>query len=488
MAKPDLHSIGALKEIAPFQWLISRQDHPNMKVDGLVFADEQLVQAAMQDKALEQVHHVACLPGIVGRALAMPDIHWGYGFPIGGVAAFDVETGIVSPGGVGYDINCGVRLIRSDLREEDLRPRLEALVKALYQAVPSGVGSKGRINLKPSMMNQVLHRGAAWAVEQGFGTDEDLAHTESQGVIANADDDLVSTRAKERGAQQLGTLGSGNHFLEIQKVDELFDSEVARGLGLEKGQICILIHCGSRGLGYQVCDDFLPLFIQSARYYGIELPDRQLACAPVKSREGQDYLAAMAAAANYAWANRQCITHWVRESFEKVFQKSWGALGLRLVYDVAHNIAKIENHQVGGQILPVCVHRKGATRSFPADHSDVPADYRHLGQPVLIPGSMGTASYVAVGAPQAMTLSFGSTAHGAGRVLSRQGALKKFKHQTLLPALAAKGIEVMAHNRKTLVEEAPGAYKEIDRVVEVAHRLGLSKKAARLVPMGVIKG
>lgn len=459
-----------------------------MKVDGLVFADEQLMQAAMQDKALEQVRNVACLPGIVGYALAMPDIHWGYGFPIGGVAAFDLEQGVISPGGVGYDINCGVRLIRSDLQEKDLRPHLQTLVKVLYQTVPSGVGSEGRITLKPAMMKKALRDGAAWAVAQGYGTAGDLDHTESLGRLPEADDELVSSRAKERGTQQLGTLGSGNHFLEIQKVDEIYDQTAAQAFGLEKGQITILIHCGSRGLGYQVCDDFLPVFMQASRKYGSELPDRQLACAPVKSREGQDYFAAMAAAANYAWANRQCITHWVRESFEQVFRKSWSALGLRLVYDVAHNIAKIETHQVEGRSLPVCVHRKGATRSFPAGHPDIPEDYRSIGQPVLIPGSMGTASYVAVGTTRARTLSFGSTAHGAGRLLSRHGALKKIKGQALLREMAAKGIEVMAHNRKTLVEEAPQAYKDIDRVVDVVHCLGLSGKVARLVPMGVIKG
>jgi len=477
-----------LEKIDAYRWRIPKNAHPRMRVDGIVYASEPLMEAIRQDQALQQVMNVAQLPGIVGASLAMPDIHWGYGFAIGGVAAFDLQDGVVSPGGVGYDINCGVRLLRSNLSRGEVVTKMDRLVPALYHAVPAGVGSEGRLRVKGHELDWVLNRGAEWAISQGYGWAEDLERTESGGRLDSADAAQVSERARERGGPQIGTLGSGNHFLEVQAVDQVYDPEVAGRFGLEKGGVTVMIHCGSRGLGYQVCDDHLVAFRNVSRRCGIELPDIQLACGPVESPEGRDYLAAMAAAANYAWANRQCIAHWVREAFEQVFQASAESLGLHLVYDVAHNIAKIETHTVDGRDRKLCVHRKGATRAFPAGHAEVSEYYRSVGQPVLIPGSMGTASYVCVGTDRAMTETFGSTAHGAGRMLSRHEALRRTRGRALVQELEDKGIKVQVRERKTLGEEVPEAYKDIDRVVDAVHQAGISRKVARLVPLGVIKG
>lgn len=477
-----------LEPAGPNLWRIPQDQHPGMRVDGLVFASSELLQDVFRDQALSQVINVAHLPGIVTASLAMPDIHWGYGFPIGGVAAFDAETGVVSPGGVGYDINCGVRLLASNVELGEVAPRLRDLLAALYRNVPAGVGSEGRITLKPAELKRVLELGSRWAVQQGYGWQEDLERTENEGRLSGADSELLSARARERGLGQLGTLGSGNHFLEVQAVDEIFDQAGAEAYGLRVGQVTVMIHCGSRGLGYQVCEDFLEVLRRATRTYGMELPDPQLACAPVSSPEGREYLAAMAAAANYAWANRQCITHWVREAFQEVLGKPAERLGLHLVYDVAHNIAKLETHSVNGKERLMCVHRKGATRAFPAGHPEVTARYRRVGQPVLIPGSMGTASYVCAGAAMAMEQSFGSTAHGAGRVLSRHAAIRQAQGRSIGAELAAMGIQVMARGRETLAEEAPAAYKDIDEVVETVHQAGLSRKVARLRPLGVVKG
>jgi tRNA-splicing ligase RtcB len=419
----------------------------------------------------------------------MPDIHWGYGFPIGGVAAMRVSDGVISPGGVGYDINCGVRLLRTNLTENEVRPKIKELVNTLFQDVPSGLGSEGKIRVGEKEINEVLTDGAHWAVKRSFGLPEDLEATEETGRMKGADPDKVSARAKKRGAPQSGTLGSGNHFLEVQVVREIYDEVAARAMGIErKGQVLLLIHTGSRGLGHQVCDDYLRVMEEAVQKCGIDLPDRQLACAPIQSKEGKDYLAAMACAANYAWANRQCITHWARESFVKVFSKSLEELGMRQIYDVAHNIAKIEEHMVDGQKITVCVHRKGATRAFPAGHKDVPARYKEIGQPVLIPGDMGRCSYVAVGTERAMAETFGSTCHGAGRLQSRGAAKRSLRGVDVAEELRAKGIIVKAASMASLAEEASQAYKDVSQVVEVTHRAGISRKVAMAGPMGVIKG
>jgi tRNA-splicing ligase RtcB len=460
-----------------------------MRVPGLVYADEKMLRLIKEDQSLEQVANVAFLPGIVSRSMAMPDIHWGYGFPIGGVAATRVSDGVVSPGGVGFDINCGVRLIRTNLTEHEVKPRIEKLLNDLFHNVPSGLGSEGKIRLRGNEIEKLLVKGAAWAVEAGFGEREDLEYTEEQGSMEGADPNRVSDKAKTRGIPQSGTLGSGNHFLEVQVVDEIFNPTVAQVFGIDDiGQILLLVHTGSRGFGYQVCDDYLKTMGTAARNYGIELPDRQLACAPVKSPEGQSYLSGMACAANYAWANRQCITHWARESFGKVFDKSPRDLGMRVVYDVAHNIAKIEEHQVEGKVTTVCVHRKGATRAFPAGHPDVPGAYRKVGQPVLIPGDMGRYSYIAVGTERAMRETFGSTCHGAGRVQSRSAAKRSARGSDILAELAAKGITVKVASISGLAEEASSAYKDVTEVVHVTDAAGISLKVVKARPIGVIKG
>ena len=476
-----------LQQIDDCRWRIPREGA--MRTEGLVFADARMIKALQEEQALEQVRNVATLPGIVGPSLAMPDIHWGYGFPIGGVAAFDAEEGVVSPGGVGYDINCGVRLLRSALTANDIKPVLAKLADTLFRNVPAGVGSERR-DLKVSLAEQrrVLERGAAWAVARGYGEAEDLRHIEAGGMLPGADSELVSERAMERGRAQLGTLGSGNHFLEVQEVEEIFDAAVADVLGLWSGQVTVSIHTGSRGLGYQVCDDFLKRMLQASRKYGIELPDRQLCCAPLTSPEGREYLAAMAGAANFAFANRQIITAWVRESFEQVLGLSPAELRLSLIYDVCHNIAKWETHRVDGRARRLCVHRKGATRAFPPGHPETPEDYRAVGQPVLIPGDMGRYSYVLVGSAGAMAETFGSTCHGAGRVLSRHAAKKAAHGRRIEVELAERGILIRAAGRATVAEEISEAYKDVAEVVDVVRRAGLGKIVARLRPLAVIKG
>jgi len=482
-------STKSLRKIDAYRWEVPIGYKPGMRVPGIVYADDRLMRSIRDDQSLEQVANVACLPGIVKASIAMPDIHWGYGFPIGGVAAMRLQDGVVSPGGVGFDINCGVRLLRSDLTEEEVRAKLDELVGRLFHGVPSGVGSSGRLRLSAAEMDAVLRKGGRWAVGQGMGDAEDLDVTEEHGTMAGADPDLVSKRARDRGAPQLGTLGSGNHFLEVQAVEEVYDEGIAAALGIrEPGQVTVLVHCGSRGLGHQVCSDFLKEMDAASKRYGIELPDRQLACAPLDSREGKDYLASLACAANFAWANRQCIAHWVREAFEGVFGRSWREMGLRQVYDVAHNIAKMERHEVDGKRMQLCVHRKGATRSFPPGHPDTPARYREVGQPVLVPGDMGRYSYLAVGTATAMEETFGSTCHGAGRMMSRSGAKRELKGHDVAAELRAKGIVVKSMTRVGLMEEAPLAYKDVAEVMAVADGAGIAKKVARMRPLGVVKG
>jgi tRNA-splicing ligase RtcB (3'-phosphate/5'-hydroxy nucleic acid ligase) len=493
---------GPLERIDDTRLRIPKSYNPKMRVDGIIYSDASLLADIKQDQAPEQVANVATLPGIVGQSLAMPDIHWGYGFPIGGVAAFEVGTGVVSPGGVGYDINCGVRLLRTKLARADLTPPLlEKLVRAMYENVPSGVGSKGKIRISQSEVAQVLTHGARWAVEKGYGTEEDLEFTEEHGQMAGADLAGVSSRALERGMPQLGTLGAGNHFLEVQEVAEVYDLTAARDLGITPGQITVMIHTGSRGLGYQICDDNVKTLGAVSKKYGIELVDRQLACAPIESPEGRRYFGAMVCAANYAWANRQAIAHWVREAFAQVLGLSLERLGMGQVYDVAHNIAKIETHAVGKDCVKVCVHRKGATRAFgPAkpgsgtqchNHTGsqaLPSRYRHLGQPVLIPGDMGTSSYLLLGTEKAEAETFGSACHGAGRVWSRTRALKETEHRNVAEELRAKGIIVMAASREVLREEVPDSYKDVDKVVDVCVKAGICRKVARMKPLGVVKG
>jgi len=462
---------------------------PGMRTDGLIYASEVMIEKIKQDQAPEQIANVATLPGIVGYAMAMPDIHWGYGFPIGGVAAFDTEKGIISPGGVGYDINCGVRLLRTDLTHNDIKNRIQELVRSLFNNIPSGVGSKGKIRIDEKEVKEVLKNGAQWALKKGYGWKEDIEKIEENGALKGANPDKVSRRALERGRPQLGTLGAGNHFLEIQIVEDIYDRESAKVLGIDDvGQITIMIHTGSRGLGYQVCDDNVKVLGKVTRKYGIDIPDRQLACAPINSPEGKSYFEQMACAANYAWANRQCIMHWVRESFEKILGKKARDLGMHLIYDVAHNIAKFEEHTVAGEMKKVCVHRKGATRAFAAGHKDIPLIYKNIGQPVLIPGDMGTHSYLLLGTEKAMQETFGSTCHGAGRVMSRTKAMQRTKGRRIDKELADKGIFVLSASGEVLRQEVPEAYKDIDMVVDAVHNAGISKKVARMRPIGVVKG
>jgi tRNA-splicing ligase RtcB (3'-phosphate/5'-hydroxy nucleic acid ligase) len=480
---------GPLNKIDDYRWEIPKSYKSGMRVSGLIYADAAMLQIIKEEQSLEQVANVAFLPGIVKHSLAMPDIHWGYGFPIGGVAAMRVSDGVISPGGVGYDINCGVRLIRTDLTENEVRPKIKELINTLFREVPSGLGSEGKIRVGEKEINDILTEGAHWAVKRGFGLPEDLEVTEETGRLKGADPEKVSARAKKRGAPQSGTLGSGNHFLEVQVVREIYDETAAKTMGIEHiGQVLLLVHTGSRGLGHQVCDDYLRIMEESVQKCGINLPDRQLACAPLQSKEGKDYLAAMACAANYAWANRQCITHWARDSFAKVFGKGPEQLGMRQIYDVAHNIAKIEEHTVDGQKITVCVHRKGATRAFPAGHKDIPVRYNEIGQPVLIPGDMGRCSYVAVGTERAMAETFGSTCHGAGRVQSRGAAKRALRGTDVAEELRARGITVKTDSMSGLAEEASQAYKDVTQVVEITHGAGISKKVAMASPMGVIKG
>jgi len=478
-----------LRKIDNYRWEIPRSYKAGMFVPGLIFASESMLNHIWQDQVFQQVANVAFLPGIVDHSLAMPDIHWGYGFPIGGVAATRVKDGVISPGGVGFDINCGVRLLRTNLTEAEVRAKIEQLIAELYINIPSGLGSQGKIRVSEKELNEVLTKGSRWALEKGYGEAEDIVVTEESGCIKGANPDKISSKAKKRGIPQLGTLGSGNHFLEVEVVDEIYDQDAARAMGInDVGQVLMLIHTGSRGFGHEVCSDYVRLLGEAVRRYGINLPDRQLACAPINSPEGQDYLQAMSCAANYAWTNRQCITHWVRESFIKVFGKSRRELGLEQVYDVCHNIAKIEEYTIDGKKQTLCVHRKGATRAFPAGHPDVPDIYRDIGQPVLIPGDMGRGSYIALGTETAMKESFGSTCHGAGRIQSRTAAKRSLRGADVVKALAAKGITVKVGNIGSLAEEASEAYKDVTEVVDVTHKAGLSRKVARAIPIGVIKG
>jgi tRNA-splicing ligase RtcB len=480
---------GPLEQVDECCWRIPRDYKLGMRVEGRIFADARLIDQIRADQAPEQVANVAFLPGIQMASLAMPDIHWGYGFCIGGVSATDpAEGGVISPGGVGYDINCGVRLLRTNLTENEVAPRLSPLMEALFRGIPAGVGKGGPYLFGGKELHALLADGAPYLVSRGWATPGDIAHTEAGGCLAGADPDQLSPRALERGGDQCGTLGSGNHFLEVQVVEEIVDEAAARVMGLEKGGICVMIHSGSRGLGYQVCDDALASVRKAPAKYGIELPDRQLACAPVHSAEGQQYLSAMRCAANYAWANRQLLMWQTREIFAEVFGRSWEALRMTLIYDVAHNIAKMEEHAVEGRRRLLCVHRKGATRAFPAGHAELPEAYRSIGQPVIIPGDMGRASWVLVGQPGSMERTFGTTCHGAGRLMSRTAAIEHARGRRIDRELADKGIIAKCRNWKGLAEEQPAAYKDVSQVVEVVHRAGLARKVARLRPLGVVKG
>ncbi len=480
---------GPLERVDDCCYRIPKSYKPGMLVDGLIFANEHLLDAIQKDQAPEQVANVAHLPGIQVASMAMPDIHWGYGFCIGGVAATDpAEGGVISPGGVGYDINCGVRLVRSNLFYREVKPHIRTLIRELFHTVPAGVGRSGKYKFTDKEMQPLLGEGASYVIGRGLGVPRDLGHIEASGRIDGADPSEVSDHAVKRGSEQCGTLGSGNHFMEVQVVDHVFDEDVATKFGLAKDMICVMIHSGSRGLGYQVCDDALAVFRNVPARYGIELPDRQLACAPVDSAEGRKYIAAMRAAANFGFCNRQLLMQQAREVFASVFGRTWEDLDMELIYDVAHNIAKLEEHTVNGKKKKVWVHRKGATRAFPAGHPELPAAYRETGQPVIIPGDMGRASWVLVGAPGSMEKTFGTTCHGAGRAMSRTASVKEAAGRKIDKELEARGVIAMAQSRRGLAEEQPKAYKNVDDVVEVVHNAGLSRKVARMRPIGVIKG
>jgi len=467
------------------RYRIARDERRGMRTDVIVYASERLMAQIRKDLSLEQAMNVATLPGIAGPSLALPDIHQGYGFPIGGVAAMDAADGVVSPGGVGFDINCGVRLVRTTLAAEEVRGKLRELIDQIFRDVPCGAGGAGFIKIGPRELDRVLMHGAGWMVEHGYGEERDQRFAEAGGALEGADAKAVSARAKERGMPQLGTLGSGNHFLEVQFVEEIHDAEAARAFGLQAGQVVVLIHSGSRGLGHQVCTDYVAEMNKVMPRYGITLPDRQLACCPIAAAEGQAYLGAMCAAANFAWANRQGIMHFLRGAFRRIFGDS---ARLDLIYDVCHNIAKRERYEVDGRKRDVLVHRKGATRAFPAGHREIPADYRHVGQPVFVPGSMGTASWVLAGAEGATRETFGSVCHGAGRLMSRTAVRKGKDARQETKKLEEAGILVRSETRDGILEELPEAYKNVDEVIDVVHRAGLARKVARLRPMGVIKG
>lgn len=469
-------------------WELPRGTRDDMTVPVRVYADDRLLEDALRDRSFEQAVNVAALPGLVGHVVVMPDVHQGYGMPIGGVMASSVPNGIVSPGAVGYDINCGVRLLASQLSVREITPRKNELATALYRNCPSGVGSKGRIDLSDSDFHEVLTGGSRWTRRRGYAVELDLQRTEQSGCIEGADPERVDARAFKRGRRQLGTLGAGNHFIELDEVDAIFDEDAAKILGLFAGQAVVQIHCGSRGFGHQVCTDHVSRFQSVARKYGIRLPDRELVCAPIDTPEGRGYLAAMACAANYAFANRQVLAHFVRESFDEVLGRDVEDTGLHQVYDIAHNMAKLEEHEIGGRRQTVCVHRKGATRAFGPGSPALPEDLRRIGQPVLIPGSMGTASWVLLGTEGSMKQSFGSTCHGAGRLMSRSRAKKEVRGDALRIELKNQGITVRAGSMPGLAEEAPRAYKDVDRVIEVVARAGIAHKVARLRPVAVIKG
>ncbi len=478
-----------LQRIDPFRWRIPASYQEGMLVPGIVYADDELIQQILDDNALQQVANVATLPGIVGNSLGMPDIHWGYGFPVGGVAATDAETGVVSPGGIGFDINCGVRLLATDLLRDQVKGHTDRLADALFNALPSGVGGEGMVSLSAQEMREVMVRGSGWAIEHSYGLEEDLELTEEGGCLAGADPDKVSQTALRRGMKQLGSLGSGNHFAEVQYVEHIYDQVAAEAMGIGKvGQIVVTIHCGSRGFGHQIAEDYIKIAEAKQAEYGFHMVDRQLSCLPLQSDEGKAYMAAMACGANFAWANRQLLMHGVREAFASVFGRKARAKDMPLVYDVCHNIAKIEEYEVDGQKRLVCVHRKGATRAFPAQHPALPEKYRAIGQPVLIPGDMGRYSFVLVGAQGSMEQSFGSCCHGAGRRQSRTTAKKSISPRDLLDQLAARGVTVRVHSKNLLSEESPTAYKDAQKIVNVVHNAGLAQLVVRLKPMIVIKG
>jgi tRNA-splicing ligase RtcB len=475
--------MAAIRKIHDFLWEVPREG--KMRVPARIYIREDMLKDVQADNALQQAVNVACMPGIVNASFAMPDVHWGYGFPIGGVAAFDMDGGVISPGGVGYDINCGVRLMTCRLTRDEIKPHLKTLVNQLFKSIPSGVGAGGKIKSSRPALEDISRRGAAWAVDQGYGSPASLDMIEEQGCIKGADPACVPARAWQRGADQVGTLGSGNHFLEIGCVEDIYDARAAAVMGLAPGQVTIMIHCGSRGFGHQICDDFLAVMDKAVHRYHIDLADRQLACAPLGSPEAHDYYAAMCCAVNYAFANRQVIAHQVQQVMESLFGTD---IKIRTVYEVAHNLAKFENHRVDGKSRRLCVHRKGATRAFPAGHPEVPSIYQSIGQPVLIPGDMGRYSYVLTGAAQAMSDTFGSACHGAGRRMSRHAAIQAARSRNIAQELRAKDIFVMAQSRRTLDEEISEAYKDVVDVVDTCAAAGLANKVARILPLGCIKG
>ena len=477
-----------LQRVDDFRWLLPKNSRENMRVDAMIYANKTVLDA-VEDEAVKQLTNVACLPGVVSPVLAMPDIHWGYGLPMGAVGAFDSEEGIISAGCTGFDINCGIHMIRTSLTAQEVRERIKPLMDGLFRSVPCGVGSHSDVKLNINTIDDVLIRGAEWAVEHNYGTKEDLERMEENGRMPEADPSKVSVTAKKRGAPEVGTLGAGNHFLEVQIIDSIYDEERAKAFGsLAKGGVTVMVHCGSRGLGHQIATDYLRLHDQAAKKYGIWLPDRQLVCAPAKSKEGQDYYSAMKCAANYAFANRLVITHFIRQAFEQVFGKSWQELGMDTIYDVCHNICKLEEHTVNGEKRRLYVHRKGATRAFNPGNPLVPSVYRKFGQPVLIAGSMGTASYILTGTDLAMKETFGSSCHGAGRRMSRTKAINSMRGADIKKELEKAGEEIRAMDLQLLAEEAPEAYKDIDAVIESVHAAGISTKVARVVPLGVVKG
>ncbi len=488
--QPIMASAGLpIRQVDEHTWEIPQRARGDMRVPVRIYASELLMDKMKTDRTLLQAVNVSTLKGIHKWAIVLPDAHEGYGFPVGGVAAFDAEHGVISPGGVGYDINCGVRLIRTNLTVSEVKPRLKELLETMFKLVPSGVGSSGIVRVSAKELDEVVRYGMQWAVEHGYGWEKDRDHSEERGRIEWADPNMVSDMAKRRGMGQLGSLGSGNHFLEIEVVDRIVDGRVAKALGVTgEGQVMVLVHTGSRGFGHQICSDYLRTMERVMAREGIRLPDRELACGPVEAKEVREYLAAMASAANFAWTNRQMITHWVREAFQRIFKADPEKLDMHLLYDVAHNIVKLEEHRVDGETRKVYVHRKGATRAFPPGWPQIPEDYRDVGQPVLIPGSMGTGSWVMVGLPTSMELSFGSAAHGAGRFMSRKAAKRKYKYNELISSLGKDGIIVRASSIATVVEEAPEAYKNVDAVADATHAAGLAKKVVRLRPLGVVKG
>jgi len=479
-----------VKKINDFIFRIEKDSSKGMKVPVTIYATDNLISKMVSDRTIDQAANVSTLPGVTKNVVVLPDGHEGYGFPVGGVAALDLEEGVISPGGVGYDINCGVRLLSTNLNEKDLKPKIKDLVNELFRSIPSGVGSQGSVKLTESNLNELLIEGVKWAIEKGYGWKQDAEVCEEGGRMVGADPESVSNIARKRGSPQLGSLGSGNHFLEIQKVNRIYDEKAAKAMGItQEGQLTVLIHCGSRGLGHQICSDYLRISEIALRNRGMKLIDRELACVPNNSVEGEDYRKAMYCALNFAWSNRQLITHWTRKTFEKVFQMSEQQLDMKLVYDVAHNIAKVERHKVEGEgMRDLVIHRKGATRAFPAGMDELPSKYYNIGQPVIIPGSMGTASWILLGNKRSLDLSFGSTAHGAGRTMSRSAAKRTYSVENVRNRLERNGIYVKALTRDGVVEETPDAYKDVDEVANVSHSLGIATKVVRLIPIGVIKG